>query len=194
MYVTGVSGPDFGSIEERQMATEKFKALVHFIVHECREPGRLGAIRLNKALWHTDVLAYQMNGVPVTGETYVKMKFGPVPAHVDQALSALVEEGKLVIRPPEHQYDTKKFISLVPADTNLLSDDDRELARAMLDYVCGRPANEVSEETHDVVWEAAAVGEVIPLQATLAATEGTLSDGARAWAAAIANEVEGLAA
>jgi hypothetical protein len=33
------------------MSTEKFKALVHYIVEECSDnPGRLGATRLNKAL------------------------------------------------------------------------------------------------------------------------------------------------
>ena len=55
------------------MATEKFKALVHFIVHECQEnPSKLGAIRLNKALWYTDVVSFRASGASVTNESYVK--------------------------------------------------------------------------------------------------------------------------
>lgn len=176
------------------MATEKFKALVHFLVHECREPGRLGAIRLNKALWHTDVMAYKMNGVPVTGEAYVKMKFGPVPAHIDAALVSLAAEGKLVIRVPEHLYDTKKFVSLVQPDATLLSDDDRALARAMLEYVLDRPASEISAETHDIIWEAAEIGEVIPLSATLASQLGNVTEEVRSWAAGVVAEIEAQAA
>jgi len=55
------------------MKTEKFKELVHYIVHECRDdPARLGAIRLNKAVWWTDVAAFKECGKTVTDDKYVK--------------------------------------------------------------------------------------------------------------------------
>jgi hypothetical protein len=176
---------------KRSMATEKFKALVHFMVHECREhPGRLGAIRLNKALWYTDVVAYKMNGVPVTGETYVKRKHGPVPSHILATLRALQEEGKILIREPEHQYDPRKFLALASPEPAHLSDDERELARSILDLVCGYSANEISELTHDIIWNAAAEGEEIPMYATLAASRGEITNEVRAWASGLVQEIE----
>lgn len=177
------------------MATEKFKALVHFMVHECREhPGRLEAIRLNKALWYTDVIAYKMNGVPVSGETYVKRKKGPVPAHILATLRALEEEGKILIREPEYQYDPRKYLSLDSPDASKLSDEERELAKSVLGTVCGYSANEISEITHDIIWSAAAEGEEIPLSATLAAEKGTITDAVRAWASEIVTGLEQKAA
>ena len=68
--------------------TDKFAALVHYIVHSC-DPKQLGAIRLNKALWYIDVLAYQTTGDPVTGETYRRRQFGPVPGSIMPVLDTL---------------------------------------------------------------------------------------------------------
>jgi hypothetical protein len=176
---------------ETDMANEKFKALVHYLVHECRDhPNILGAIRLNKALWYTDVVSYKANGVPVTGESYVKRKRGPVPAHILATLRELEAEGKIVIREPEYQYDVRKFISLVQPESEPLSDDERELARGILGTVCGFTANAISEMTHDNIWDAAAEGEEIPLYATLASDVGEISENVRSWAAGIAAEVE----
>lgn len=177
------------------MATAKFKALVHFIVHECRDqPSRLGAIRLNKALWYTDVFAYKMNGVSVTGESYVKRKKGPVPAHILTTLRELKDEGKILIQEPEFLYDARKFVSLASPNVESLSDDERVLAKSILQTVCGYTANGISELTHDIIWDAAAEGEEIPLFATLASESGEVTDAVRTWANAVVTEVEQQAA
>jgi hypothetical protein len=173
------------------MATDKFKALVHYIVHECREsPGRLGAVRLNKALWYTDVTAFKMNGASVTGEKYVKRAKGPVPAHILATLRELRDEGKILIQEPEFPYDPRKFISLVSPDTEHLSDDERSLATSTLSTVCGYTANGISELTHDIIWDAASEGEEIPLYATLASELGEVTESVRKWAGTITKEIE----
>lgn len=171
---------------EKEMATEKFKALVHFMVHQCREqPGRLGAIRLNKALWYTDVFAYKASGASVTGERYVKRAKGPVPARILQTLNELELEQKIHIREPDGKFDSRKFMGLVSPNTSVLSEDEMAAASSTLEAVCGYSANEISELTHDIIWEAAAEGEEIPLYATLVSEKGEISDNVRAWASAI---------
>jgi hypothetical protein len=173
------------------MTTQKFKALVHFLVHECRDhPGRLGAVRLNKSLWFTDVIAYQTNGASVTGESYVKRQRGPVPAHILAILRELRDEGKILIQEPEFMYDPRKFISLTPPEIESLSDDERALAKAILEDVCGYTANGISDLSHDIIWDAAAEGEEIPLYATLAAELGEVTDDVRRWAESITSELE----
>ncbi len=171
------------------MATEKFKALVHFIVHECQDnPSKLGAIRLNKALWYTDVTAYRSAGASVTNEAYVKRKMGPVPSHILATVSELKAEGLLHVTEPQSQYDSRKYISLVEPDTSSLSEDEMELAKAVLSAVLGVTANAISEMTHDIIWEAASEGEEIPLHATLASDRGTVTDEVKDWARAIVEE------
>lgn len=171
------------------MATDKFKALVHFVVHECREsPARLGAIRLNKTLWYTDVAAYQASGASVTSETYVKRRMGPVPAHILPVIRDLAEEGKILVQEPEGQYDSRKFISLVEPHPGVLSDDERSLAKHVLSVVLGYTANGISEATHDIIWEAAEDGEEIPMYATLASDLGEITDEVRDWATGILSQ------
>ncbi|MFD2578876.1 Panacea domain-containing protein [Novosphingobium colocasiae] len=70
-----------------------------------------GAIRLNKILWFADCHAFRENGVSITGDTYLKRKFGPVPKHVLAALRDLEGEGKVVVR--EVPYSTRKNVSRV---------------------------------------------------------------------------------
>lgn len=174
------------------MATEKFKALVHFIVHECLDnPGRLGAVRLNKVLWFTDLTSYQMTGASVTSEKYVKRKMGPVPATILRTIRELEQEGKIVVRGREAYYDPYKYISLKDPEVGCLSEGDRRLAKDAINFVCGHSANEISDTTHDEVWSAAREGEEIPLYATLATGMGEITDDVKMWAESIVQEIDG---
>ncbi len=165
------------------MATEKFKALVHFMVHECQDnPSKLGAIRLNKSLWYTDVAAFRASGASITSEAYVKRKMGPVPFHILATIEELKAEGKLHVREPSGKYDSRKFVSLEEPDQAKLSEDEKELARTVLSAVLGYTANAISEMTHDIIWSAADDGEEIPLYATLVSERGPITEEVRAWA------------
>lgn len=165
------------------MATEKFKALAHFIVHECRDdPARLGAIRLNKALWKADVAAFKATGRAITGDRYVKRGMGPVPKHILATVRDLAAEGSIAVQEPEFQYDTRRFVALTAPVHDTLTDDERNFAQAALASVCGMSANAASEETHDIIWEAAAEGEEIPIEATLASKAGEITADVLTWA------------
>lgn len=165
------------------MAIDKFKAMTHFIIHECREnPNKLGSIRLNKALWYADIIAFKRNGKTITGHSYLKRQRGPVPSKILATLDALNGENLVRTEEPQFEFDMRKFFSLVEPDTGDLSDDERRLATAALNVICRKTANEVSDGTHDVVWEAAAMGEEIPMYATLASRQGELTDDVLTWA------------
>lgn len=162
---------------------DKFKALAHFFMHECRDnPEQLGLVRLNKALWMTDVLAYQRDGASVTGERYVKKSRGPVPPKTWPTLRELEKERKIRIQEPEHDCPMRTFVSFDAPDMSPLSESDRQLAKDILDIFRRHPENAVSELTHDDVWEAAAMDEEIPMYATLAAERGEVTDEIMAWA------------
>ena len=177
------------------MSREKFKALVHFMVHECRHnPSRLGAIRLNKALWFADMLAYQANGVSITGETYVKRKKGPVPKTILATLAELEADEKIIVQEPEYAYDSRKYIFRGRLESGILSDAEQAWAKLVLDYVCRHSANEISELTHEEIWDAAAEGEEIPLYATLASGKGAITDEVKIWARAAVEQIECAAA
>ena len=157
----------------------KFKQLVHFLIDH---GDHLGATKLNKALWYTDVVAYQNKGHSVTGETYIKRQYGPVPKTILRTLDELVAEGKINIEQPKHQFELQKHISLkTPLTPDLLA-EDIDLAIRVSDVLLPKTASEISELTHDDIWQIAENGEEIPLCATLATEVGEYTDEAFRWA------------
>lgn len=173
------------------MLNKKFKALVHYVIHQCKDnPGRLGAVRLNKILWFTDSYAYQLNGTSVTGVKYLKYKMGPVPAVISDTLKELEKDEKIHIQEPEQKYDSRKYISRLEPDLSLLSEDECLLVQCVVDYVCNHTANLISEMTHNKVWKAAGNGEEIPMYTTLITERPELTNEIKEWAESVVQELQ----
>ena len=168
-----------------------FKELVHFMIHECRDnPMRLGSVRLNKALWFADMLVYQKTGAPLTEAHYVKRQRGPVPRAILPILRELEHDGLINMEEPAFQYAPRLYFSRTPPDIQHLSHEERSIARAVLGAVCQHSASDISEATHEEIWEAAEEGEEIPLYATLASGRGEITEDVRAWADVCVEEIE----
>lgn len=145
----------------------------------------MGAIHRNKILWFADCDAYRENGVTITGNGYVRRKFGSLPKHVLAALRELQGEGKIVAR--EVPYITRssyrEFISLKKPETQSLSDDDQSCLSAYTDVICTQySVASISEVSHDQVWEAANDGEETPVYTIFASQTGPITDKERDWA------------
>ena len=170
---------------------DKYNALVHYIIDECKaHPERLGAIRLNKVLWFSDVIAYQTEGASITGETYLKRKLGPAPRHILNRLRDLKDTGAIAIKEPEYVYDSREFYSMQSPETDILSENEKRLARVVLSALLGRTANAVSEMSHDILWEVAEDDEEIPLHATLVSQPGRITPDMIEWAKEVALALE----
>jgi len=143
---------------------EKFKRLVHYICAKCVDPSTLGAVKLNKALWAADFSAYLQWGEPITGASYVKRQFGPVPNAILSALRELELERALSIREADFfGYDKREFFALTKPDLAVFSAREISLVDQVIAYVCGEhTAKSISKLSHDDIWELAAIGEEIP--------------------------------
>ncbi len=160
----------------------KFKALVHFVIHKCAEPDRLGAVRLNKTLWFADVLAYKDRGVSISGTTYIKKQHGPVPKFMPACIEALADEGSITVEEPSFAYETRKFRSMAPPDTSCLDTYEKDLTLYVLNTLFGHTASDVSEMSHDRIWGMASDGEEIPIFATLGSVRGQVTPEVIDWA------------
>jgi len=168
------------------MDTDKFDALVHYVCAKCEDPSMLGATKLNKILWYSDTGAYLYFGKSITDATYVKQQFGPVPKDVLAAIGRLKNLGLIIEREaPFFGYPQKQFIALTRPDLALFSADEISLVDTVIEAVCrNHTASSISALTHDHIWEAAQIGEEIPLFATFASRPGELTESDVAWAKA----------
>ena len=162
---------------------EKFRTLVHYICWKSKDPAALGSTKLNKVLWLSDFLWYRETGEPITGATYVKRQFGPVPRAILPALRQLKESGSITEEEINfHGFPKKEYRALREPPTSRFSSDQLDLIDKVITCVCeGHTAKSISDQSHDHIWEAAKDGEEIPY-ATVFANPGPLDDKDRAWA------------
>lgn len=173
------------------MVNARFKAMVHYIIDKCDDPKRLGAIRLNKILFFMDMVAFKKLGRTITDERYVKRQLGPVPKTILATQRALEAEGLISVREREYaNYRMREFFSNSDPNTNLFSEAEISIADDFIDIICNNfSANEISEHTHDMIWDAAAMGEEIPMEATLVSEQGEPTRQVLDWADKMLEEV-----
>jgi hypothetical protein len=147
---------------------EKLKALVHYVIAKCDNPRILGSIKLNKVLWVSDLWAYVSWGHPITGEHYVKQQFGPV-ASIVGILRELQAENKIVVRETVRYGRNKTDYIALERPKNIsamFTADEISLVDEAYDYVCRKhTAMQISDKTHDIIWQLAEIGEEIPYEA-----------------------------
>jgi hypothetical protein len=173
------------------MNRSKFKALVHYVIAKS-DSSRLGSIRLNKILWFVDTLTYRAEGESVTGGAYVKRQFGPVPKHILSMLGELEHENAIVIRERDRfGYVMKDYVALTDPDVSSLSAKELALADELSDLICNaHTAESISELSHDQIWDAANIGEEIPMWAALASRPGQMTKEVAEWADTVISRYE----
>ena len=174
------------------MSSQKFRDLVHYICWRCEDPAQLGATKLNKITWVIDTYTYRRDGRSLTGETYIKQQFGPVARSMLPTLAKLGAEGKLLQRAPLTEFQSREFVATTAPDMSLFSKQDLRLIDAVIDQVCRNfTATSISTYSHDEIWEAAEIGEEIPMYAVLAANPGDITQDDIAWGEEVVKQLSG---
>ena len=147
------------------MEVNRFKELVHYLI-TLDEDDKLGAIKLNKALFFIDLEHYLETGKSISGEThYVRRPRGIVPCKILRTLEELESEGKINIEESEEKYTSKKHRTIIANSGNAFSFPEKERIRKFLEYCKRRSAKQLSKETHDNIWNMTNDGTHIPLYA-----------------------------
>jgi hypothetical protein len=144
---------------------QKFKALVHYVCAQSPNLRSLGKTKLNKILWFSEKEIYLRTGKPISGVNFIKLPRGPVPDSIDEALTALEAERAIVVRDTEWNGRPKKeFINLrEPIIDGIFTPVEISVINRAVMTICTRhTAQTISDLSHDEVWEAAKLGEVIP--------------------------------
>jgi hypothetical protein len=163
---------------------EKFNSLIHYICEKCKDPTKLGAIKLNKILYFSDFIFYKLTGKPITESIYMKRQFGPVPEQILPALEELESQNKIRVRDTIY-YDKpkKEYISLTDPDIKRFSSEEISLVDKVIDIIVnGHTASSISELSHNRIWEIADIGEEIPLYTAFASDYAEINEKDMEWA------------
>jgi len=129
-------------------------------------------------------MAYRVFMASITGAEYERQKYGPVPRGILVVRAQLRNERKTVERradiaglPGDH------IIAIEPPDVSDFLPREIQLVDAVMNEICdNHTATSISALSHDLVWHAAQMGEIIPYYAWLAATPVELTDEDFSWA------------
>ena len=170
----------------------KYKALVLYIVWRTGDVRDFGVTKLNKVLWFVDARAFEALGKPVTGETYIRRKFGPVPKHIDTVLDELRIDGLVQAwTEPYFEHVVQRYAAHAPPDTSMFTPEELGFADWWIKHIAkDHTAISISEKSHDYGWKIVRDGDELPLTAFLAKRIRPPMEGEELdWARQAANEI-----
>lgn len=172
------------NFQDRTLDIQRLTALIHYICYKSHDPSVLGATKLNKILWYSDLLSYMKHGESITGESYVKQQYGPVPKHILPVIEELEARRAIVSRDIEFFGRAKReYIALKEPDISGFNANEISIVDEVFDVICHKhTAQSISEASHDVIWKLAEIGEEIPFYAAFASKLGEVTADDVKWA------------
>lgn len=137
--------------------SEKFKAMIHYIISRCEFKNNLGRVVLYKLLYFSDFNHYELYEKPISGEIYIRKPQGPMPTHFLNAINELVSEGK-VKEEEGYQIDYKKYSysSLESPDLSCLSSKELQVIDDTINKLSNLYSKSISHYSHgDTPWKIA---------------------------------------
>ena len=90
-----VKKPKLKSLRPKGFNIEKFKQIVHYIIHKTSEYPNVGKTVLYNLLYFNDFDFYELYEKKITGEVYANIEHGPAPRHFIEVADELIQEGKI---------------------------------------------------------------------------------------------------
>lgn len=147
--------------------TKAEKVIVYIINYfQCNySPNDLGSVKLNKILWFADRAFMYENYKSITQEEYIRNPNGPVLKSMEKILNKLENEGFIKrFNTNKGSYIQKSFLCLKEPDLKGIKAQEISKIDGIITKFAQKSAKELSEETHDEVWENTKDGHVMPLE------------------------------
>lgn len=141
--------------------------LLHYVIAIC-DPTELGATKLNKICWYSDLEAFRLYGRTISGADYYRrMQHGPTPPGAPFILQNLQRVGKIAIS-EQNYYGRPKTMYMSQQRPNLSAFSAEEIAVVdqIASVICSKhTAASISSISHDTLWEEIELGGDIPVAA-----------------------------
>ncbi|PHS27951.1 MAG: hypothetical protein COA84_02845 [Robiginitomaculum sp.] len=145
-----------------QFDRDKFLEAVHYVC-SIFDPDKLGNVKLHKVLYFSDMFHFLDTGAPITGDDYIKQKFGPTARHLAWAVRQLEKDRVLSVETQDyHGYSKKKYLPMKKFKSEKLSSSELHMLKDAAKFLDDFSARQASDISHNEAWRTAKMGEVIP--------------------------------
>jgi transcriptional regulator with XRE-family HTH domain len=145
------------------LQVNKFKNVLLYILERCAGKPNVGETVLYKLLYFSDFNYYELYEEHLTGATYRKLPYGPVPQKLDTIIGQMLEEGLLQrVKTEYHGYPQTRYLPLEKADLTELRASEKEVIDRVIEQMSDWSAAAISNYSHkDMPWVASREGEEI---------------------------------
>jgi uncharacterized phage-associated protein len=152
-----------------EVNVDKYLEALRFLLDEHRGANNphLGKVKLMKLLYYADFDHYFRHGASITGDTYVKLEYGPVPRHGQHMLDKLQERKLLDVgEEPVFDYVRNSYRLRQPlAEIQHLTEDEMQTLADVVGKWKNHTREEIVTASHgDPPWIMADYGEEIPYE------------------------------
>lgn len=134
--------------------------------------GHVDIHKLSKTLYFADSSHLSKYGRSITGDVYIKMKYGPVPSQTDDILKAVRGDSFFSFAADEfkayfHFINDRTIVANRKADLDFLSDSDIECLDAAIALCKDMSFNDLTNLSHGAAWNSVDYGKPIPTREIL---------------------------
>lgn len=145
------------------LQVNKFKNILLYILERCAGKSNVGETVLYKLLYFSDFNYYELYEEHLTGATYRKLPFGPVPQNLDTIIGQMIEKGQLQkVFTEHHGYRQTRYLPLEKPDLTGLLANEIDVIDKVIGQMSDWSASMISDYSHgDKPWKASKDGEDI---------------------------------
>jgi len=142
---------------------EKFKQVLLYLLERCGGKPNVGETVIYKLLYFADFDFYELFEEQLTGATYRKLQYGPVPLQFDKIVKQMVEHKELAkIKDNYYGHSQTRYIPLKKSDLAQLTAAEKTVLDQVIDRFSDKSATWLSEYSHhDMPWQATTEKQII---------------------------------
>ncbi|MEI7501256.1 MAG: type II toxin-antitoxin system antitoxin SocA domain-containing protein, partial [Bacteroidota bacterium] len=143
-----------------KLKIDKFKNILLYILERCAGKPNVGETVLYKLLYFSDFNYYEMYEEHLTGATYYKLPYGPVPKKFDAIIHQMIDQGQLQrVKTHYHNFPQTRYLPLEKADLTELMASEKETVDRVIEQMSDWSAQAISHYSHkDMPWLASKEG------------------------------------
>lgn len=113
------------SLSKRDMSQTKLEALILHFANKV--PLNLGKKKLAKLMYFVDFTNYELKEKSISGVSYQKYKYGPIPFNFNKILNSMESKGLIMCELQLIEYSTAKITPRKQPDYSVFDGEEKEL-------------------------------------------------------------------
>lgn len=157
-------------IAKPTLNSKKFANVLLYILERCAGKPNVGETVIHRLLYFSDFNYYELYEEHLTGATYYKLPFGPLPANGQAAIHQMMKHDRSIerLQTDYNGYQQTRYIPLKRVDLSQLKASETEILDRVLEQFSDWSAAAISEYAHgDMPWLVSKEGEAINYELAL---------------------------